>query len=81
MLSSPAATMFELQTVSPAFAHSSSAYIKRGIHQPLTLGHAAQRGADEVRNAYAVLATLDFHDCVFRIGSFTNKKRPETNLV
>ena len=73
--------MFELQTVSPAFAQSSIAYIQRGIHEPLTLGHAAQQGANEGHDAYAVLATPDFHDCDFRIVSFTNKKRPETNLV
>ena len=67
----PAATMFELQAV----GHSSVAYIQRGIHQRLTLGHAAQQGgADEVHDAYAVLATADFHDCDFRIGSFTNQK-------
>ena len=73
--------MFELQTVSPAFAHPSIAYIQRGIHEPLMLGHDAQQGAEEGHDAYAVLATPNFHDCAFRIGSFPNKKRPETNWV
>jgi hypothetical protein len=57
------------------------AYIQRGIQRPLTSSHAAQQGADEVHNAYAVLAASDFYECAFRIGSFTNQKCAETNLV
>lgn len=69
--------LVELQAMPSAVGRSSIAYIQRGIHQPLTLGHAAQQGADEVHDAYAVLATPDFRDCAFRIGGFTNKKRPK----